>query len=83
MHVSLGNAATNACASGSYSTLSQDFKMPVQNSNSKITAHPDLANHLLQVFIPKFYILKPTVSKKAIYTAAMSIFVFYPQKSQN
>ena len=32
--------------------LSQDFKMPVQNSNFKISTRPDLATNLLQILIP-------------------------------
>ena len=31
----------------SWQRHSQDFKMPFQNSNSKISAHPDLATNLL------------------------------------
>ena len=28
------------------------FEMPAQNSNSKISAHPDLATQLIQILIP-------------------------------
>ena len=40
---------TNIMVLASPQLLSQDFKkMPVQNCNSKISAHPDLATQLLQ-----------------------------------
>ena len=35
-----------------YRVLARISKMPVQNSNSKISARPDLATYLLQVLIP-------------------------------
>ena len=32
--------------------LARISKMPVQNSNFKISAHPDLATNLLEILIP-------------------------------
>ena len=40
--------------------------MPVQNSNSKISAHPDLATQLLQILIPT--ILNSLLCQKGQFT---------------
>ena len=34
-----------------YRVLDRILKMPVQNSNSKISAHPDIATNILQILI--------------------------------
>ena len=47
--------------------------MPVQNSNFKISARPDLATDLLQILIPAtFNSLEASVSIRAIYTSVVS-----------
>ena len=50
--------------------LARISKMPVQNSNFKISAHPDLATNLLQILVPTTF--GSLVSKRVIYTSAMS-----------
>ena len=46
--------------------LARISKLPVQSSNSNISAHPDTMTNLLQILIPAI------VSNRAIYTSAMS-----------
>ena len=40
------------CIAGVSRILARISKMPVQNGNFKISAHPDLATNLLQILIP-------------------------------
>ena len=44
--------------------------MSVLNSNSKFSAHPDLATNLLQILIPAILNSLAIVSKRTIYTSA-------------
>ena len=46
---------TNPGFHGGGGVFARIFKMPVQNSNTKISAHPDLATQLLQVLIPAIF----------------------------
>ena len=43
------------CIVGSCRVLVRILKLPVKNSNSKISAHPDLATQLLQIHIPNTF----------------------------
>ena len=46
-----------------YRVLARILKMPVQNSNSKISTHPDLATILLPNLIPTRYLIAHIVKK--------------------
>ena len=42
-------------------------KMPVQNSNSKISASPDLATDLLQILIYQLHLMAYCVKKSSLH----------------
>ena len=68
--------------------LSQDFKMPVLNSNSKMSAHTDLPTNLLQILIPTTF--NSLLCRKRQFTLQLCpkrwfvrmLFGYYPQKSK-
>ena len=69
-----------------FSVLARSSQMPVQNSNSKISARPDLATNLLQFLIPTtFYIILYPKKQFALQLCRKIWFVrkivgYYPQK---
>ena len=67
------------------SLLAKISKMPVQNSNSKIVACPDLATQLLQILIYKLYLKAYCVKKGNLHFSHVledDLLVITP-KSQN
>ena len=52
--------------------LARISKMPIQNSDFKISARPDLATNLPQILITATINSLVHMSKMAIYTSAMS-----------
>ena len=84
--IDLSLICTHVCIKGAARVLARISKMPVQNSNFKISARPNLATYLLQTLISAT--INCLVCQKGQYTLQIclrrwfvkKIFVYYSPK---